>query len=252
MYKAYDLTIGKTSEDSISRFSSIGKNILKDNQQLVKNSLNSFLTPDGVIDGAKMQEHWFPQVKADVFISHSHADENLATSLAGWLGSEFGLTSFIDSAIWGYALDLIKELDNAYCLNVDRQSYDYELRNQTTSHIYLMLAAALDKMIDRTECLFFINTPSSVRASEVKASTLSPWLYREITTATLIRRSKPEDHRELPKIAESSERTKSFAMQHDLPISELNRLGMKELYKWSYKYKGHRVKYALDILYDDN
>lgn len=47
-----------------------------------------------------MQVSWFPQIKADVFISHSHSDEKLAIIFAGWLYNAFGLTAFIDSCVW--------------------------------------------------------------------------------------------------------------------------------------------------------
>ena len=62
-----------------------------------------------------MQANWFPQIKADIFISHSHKDEDLALALAGWLKVSFGLTAFIDSCVWGYANDLLKMIDYKYC-----------------------------------------------------------------------------------------------------------------------------------------
>ncbi len=39
-----------------------------------------------MIDGTKLQESWFPtKQKFSVFLSHSHADEKLAVSIAGFL-----------------------------------------------------------------------------------------------------------------------------------------------------------------------
>ena len=62
-----------------------------------------------------MQANWFPQIKADIFISHSHKDKGLALALAGWLEETFGLTAFIDSCVWGYANKLLKMIDDEYC-----------------------------------------------------------------------------------------------------------------------------------------
>ena len=63
----------------------------------IERTLNSFLCPDGSLNGSKMKANWFPQINADIFISHSHEDEQLAIALAGWLHEKFGLVSFIDS-----------------------------------------------------------------------------------------------------------------------------------------------------------
>lgn len=38
---------------------------------------------DGYFDASKLQESWFPQVEADIFLSHSHKDEKLIISFAG-------------------------------------------------------------------------------------------------------------------------------------------------------------------------
>ena len=32
-----------------------------------------------------MQNDWFSQVSADIFISHSHNDKDVANTFAGWL-----------------------------------------------------------------------------------------------------------------------------------------------------------------------
>src|SRR5262245_6098291 len=91
--------------------------------------LRKLLKPDGVVDGELMQRAWFPQVEAEVFISHSHQDETKALNFAGYLDKHFGLTSFVDSAVWRYADDLLRAIDNKYCQNDDETMYLYEKRN---------------------------------------------------------------------------------------------------------------------------
>lgn len=53
-------------------------------------------------------------MKTDFFISHSHSDEKLANMIAGWLNDKFKLNYFIDSNVWGYSDNLIKELNARY------------------------------------------------------------------------------------------------------------------------------------------
>nr|MBK7064154.1 hypothetical protein [Deltaproteobacteria bacterium] len=64
----------------------------------------------------------------------------------------FGLTAFVDSSVWGDANELLAEIDNRFCWSDDRRTYDYRKRNNSTSHVHMMLATALSVMIDRCEC----------------------------------------------------------------------------------------------------
>lgn len=54
----------------------------------------------------------------------------------------------------------------------------------------MMLSTALNNMIDSTECLFFLNTPNSISLSNEITNeqkfTYSPWLYSELTTASIV------------------------------------------------------------------
>lgn len=125
-----------------------------------RSSLSKYLLNDVIIDGKLMSEDWFPQINADVFLSHSHLDKEYAYAIAGWLNVNFGLKVFVDSAIWGCADELLSEIDNKYCMT-GRGYYSYVNRNISTAHIHMMLSTALLKMIDETECLFFLNTENS-------------------------------------------------------------------------------------------
>lgn len=63
-----------------------------------------------ILDGVAIQDDWFPEINADIFISHSHGDCDLANGIAGWMNEEFGLRCFIDSNVWGYTNDLLRIL----------------------------------------------------------------------------------------------------------------------------------------------
>lgn len=186
-FKVSDLSFNNEEE-----YHRIGKTIFDGFNLEAYNSLKKYISINGVLDGEKMQEDWFPSIKAHVFISHSHNDRDLAITFAGFLKKEFQIIAFIDSCIWGYANDLLKLLDNKYCKIDGKNSYQYDLRNYSTSHVHMMLSTALTKMIDKTECLFFINTPNSIIASEIEEKTLSPWIYAEIETSKMIRVSRPK------------------------------------------------------------
>lgn len=73
----------------------------------VRQNLNKYLLQDGSLDATAIEEDWFPEIKANVFLSHSHADEKAVISFANYLYQEYGITSFIDSIVWGYADDLL-------------------------------------------------------------------------------------------------------------------------------------------------
>ena len=103
-----------------------------------------FLDDDYVFDASAIQKDWFPQINADIFISHSHRDEKTAKALAMWLKNEFNLTAFIDSAVWGYFEDLLLTI---------QQTTDLA---SATSHVHMMLNMALMQMIDKTESLFLL------------------------------------------------------------------------------------------------
>lgn len=59
-----------------------------------------------------MKEDWFPNIEADVFISHSHQDKKIVLALAGWIYEKFKVKCFIDSCVWGYINDLLEKLND--------------------------------------------------------------------------------------------------------------------------------------------
>lgn len=224
---------------------------LSEQRKQIERTLKSFRYPDGSLNGSKMKANWFPQINADIFISHSHEDEQLAIALARWLYEKFRLVSFIDSCIWGYANDLLQMIDNSYCYNELTGGYGYSKRNRSTSHVHMMLSVALTQMIDKTECLFFLNTPRSLTPDTVIEQTVSPWIYSEIAMSRLIRRKSLEAHRRL-----LSENVRSFAsggklrVLYDLPTDHLIRINERDLMAWEGSYQSDRNIFSLDKLYE--
>lgn len=177
---------------------SIGNKLYEQERMYSRKLLENFIY-DGIIDGTALQREWFGAVNTDVFISHSHKDLNQVKMLAGWLKKIFGLTSFIDSCIWGCCDDLLKEIDDKHCKNKNSNAYNYNLRNYSTSHVHAMLSTALTDMMDRSECIIFFNTPNSIsinhEISNIKKDgdvTFSPWIYHELSTAVKLQINKPE------------------------------------------------------------
>ena len=99
MYRGFNLLLEKNSfrEGDFETLKEKGLDSFSSQQTSIDKTIYSFVRNDGSLDGSMMQANWFPQIKADIFISHSHKDEDLAHALAGWLKETSGLTAFIDS-----------------------------------------------------------------------------------------------------------------------------------------------------------
>lgn len=260
MYRGFNLLLEDNffNRDSFKTLQEIGSESISHQKAKVIEKISSFANEDNSLDGSKMQENWFPQIEADIFISHSHKDEKLAIALAGWLQETFGLTAFIDSCVWGYANKLLKKIDDIYCLNDGGHTYNYKKRNYSTSHVHMMLSVALTQMIDNTECLFFLNTPNSLTPNPDRNQTESPWIYSEISTSQLIRKKKLEEYRQVA-LTESQRifaEDGNLKVQYDLPIDHLTDIDAGYLYKWLEVWNEDRNKglqnsknFALDNLY---
>lgn len=238
MFAGFNL---KIEDDSFLKngYYDIGKKILNSNKTIIEKGLKKYICEEGQLNGTAIQEDWFPQIDADIFISHSHQDEKMVVSFAGWLYKIFGLTAFVDSCIWGYADDLLKIIDNEYCIQSkdgSNTTYDYKLRNSSTSHVHMMLSIALSKMIDKTECLFFINTPNSIVVSNSinnRNSTLSPWIFAELQISRIARRRLLQEYR--GKLIEKKAKfeNKQMIIKYDVPTKHLKDLNDKDLIHWS-------------------
>ncbi len=60
-----------------------GKKLYEQKESLVKSFLDNFKNINGRLDGSKLQANWFPPVKSDIFLSHTHKDKDQAIALSG-------------------------------------------------------------------------------------------------------------------------------------------------------------------------
>ena len=203
----------------------VRKTLLNENEYVINNIFNSYLSDfiiqdsidkDIILDGSRIIDTFFPNVKADIFISHSHKDVGVAKEFAKYIYVNTGLKSFIDSEVWNYADDLLNDIDVDYCLK-SNGSYSYERRNVSTSYDQMMLNTALLNMIDRCECLFFLSTPNSFnKEQEIKNTTFSPWIYSELSMANAIEKRIPVRYDEINK-ALREQSTVQFSQEDSLP-----------------------------------
>ncbi len=143
MFRGFKIDVGLTKEEYPKSYD-LGLKNYNSNLLSVRPALSEFIRQDNSLDGSAIQSEWFPQIDADVFLSHSHNDLETAIIVSGWLEKHLGLTSFIDSTVWGYCDQLLRELDNDYCL-MPNNLYNYQLRNKSTAHVHMMLSTALDR-----------------------------------------------------------------------------------------------------------
>lgn len=261
MFKGFNVTLDSSDFINISSNSTY-KERLYDNKKKIQASLKNFILTDGSIDGEKLKQEWFPNIKRNhVFISHSHKDIKLAESLASWLYDNFQINSFIDSHIWGYANDLLRELDNEYALHSSGISYSYDIRNETTSHVHMMLSSALNEVIDSTECLLFLNTSNAINNSALSKGTddqrtASPWIMSELVTSNIIEKKQNINRTKIFASNESfiksmdDKEFRQLTIQHKVPVDHLIKLTFKNLMDWDSKNTRNYLEYnALTILY---
>lgn len=239
------------TDTDFNDFYEIGQETFKNNKDQVKDSLEKFIDSDGSIAGTELQSYWFPQIEADIFISHSHKDQNQAIGLAGWLKKTFDLNVFIDSCVWGYAGNLLKMIDEKYCKNEDKKTYDYNKRNNSTSHVHMILSTALTMMIDKSECLIFLNTPNAINSTAELIQTESAWIYHELAMTNLVRKKKLEEYRKgiLKKAMFESAAQKSLKIKYDISFDSLHSINQEDLNLWKASLGFRSEDYALDILY---
>ncbi|WP_112076597.1 toll/interleukin-1 receptor domain-containing protein [Herbaspirillum rubrisubalbicans] len=254
MYRGYNLSIN--DRNFLSAHRATGQALITQQKNKREKAIDDYIRGDA-LDASQLQRDWFGPVDSNVFISHSHKDFELVTGIAGFLQNA-GLSPFVDSFVWNHALDLIKELDEKYCYNDDRKTFSYQMRNRSTSHVYLMLSSALNKMIDRCECILFINTDSSVTANKLIKQgadfTASPWIYSEIETTRVIDKRRPL---RLKNIVLSNE---AYAydeaeirtlpeFHYELDMSHLTALNEREFHQWTQGAQRIQGDALLDLLY---
>lgn len=217
------------------------------------------------IDGTMIQDDWFPEIEADIFLSHSHNDKELTHALAGWIHRKFGLKCFIDSNVWGYSDELLEVMNDqlSYRRELgDQILYDHQSCNQVSQHVNMMLSIALQKMIDKVEAVILVNTNNSIKvySEDSMNKTYSPWIYSEIVCTEIVRK-KPlvvyrdyEMQREIYHEA-TQHRAIRFAMtvSYRISLDHLIDLKSQNLVEWEKEYESNKrdyEKYPLDALYN--
>lgn len=192
MYKGFQVELNQNftpfRRRSFDTYVTEGRRRMRSQSNDIKDVLSDFIRNNGDIDGKLLSESWFQAINSHVFLSHSHADEDLAIAFSQWLYEAFGLRVFIDSMVWGYADNLLKEIDDKWCLTDDKRHYRYSLRNRTTAFVHILLASALTQMMDKSESLIFLNTPNSIIPDPNSQETHSPWIYYELNQSVSIRK----------------------------------------------------------------
>ncbi len=253
MYRGFDLSLIWSKEEDFAKYVPVGESIYEEMKAKISDSLDVYSFSDKSLDGSKIQEEWFPLIEADIFISHSHKDKRLALFLAGWLKEKFGLIAFIDSCVWGYSNDLLKKIDDKYSwTDITKKTYSYDKRNYSNSHVHMILVTALNMMMDKTECLFFLNTPKSMEIYENRPTTDSPWIFTEIVLSKTLRSNIPA--RKL-KLIENIEiklsEQEPLKVRYNLDLSHLKKISTSQIFgDWQKNKENFRNKFdALDELY---
>ncbi|KAF1014606.1 MAG: hypothetical protein GAK31_02093 [Stenotrophomonas maltophilia] len=153
--------------------------------------LAGYFTGEGhILDEARITQHLFPPLDADIFLSHSSVDGDKAIALAIVL-ERLGLKVFVDSCVWGNVYDLLKRVDDLRSQKVGgSDAYFYQMTRRTSASVYMVLNAALHRMIDHCEMLLFLDT-SSTRVGDVMkddSCLASPWIFSELRFATQVAR----------------------------------------------------------------
>ncbi|MDE5936540.1 MAG: hypothetical protein K2G83_03945 [Ruminococcus sp.] len=212
------------------------------------------------LDGNIILKKWFPKYSVDVFISHSHADEDLANAFAGWLYEKFNITSFVDSNVWGYIDDLLGILNDNYSHKRRNGDYGYiyehESCKKASQYTNIMLLMSLQTIIDNTESVFFLNTDKSVNVIDENglSSTYSPWIYAELLCADLIRKKPLSEYRdkyfkENFAINAATESRAELKITYNISTNNLKSLNEKNLIDWKERYKNEHNVIPMDLLY---
>ena len=256
MYRCYGLKTDKYNS-MFSSFAPNGEEILEEQTNNVSDRFlyNYVMGNYKGLNAHSLEEDWFPTLSSDVFLSYSHDDLELAKGIAGFLRERIGLEVFMDNDVWKSADILLKAIDEKERRKTGVDSYNYQSRNLSTSHVHAMLTSAIMKAIDNTEIVIFLNTNNSLEKiptpdGTLQEYTLSPWIYEELMIASVIRRKSKYIQKsslfdgELEIIQESSR-----DIYHKIP-SIAQMLSENDIDKWAKNYRSGLEKNAINVLYE--
>lgn len=253
MYKAFSYEIDESAINYLTKRVPAGDKGQILNVPMRKPSLEAALSSLDSLNSTTIQDTWFTPADADVFISHSSKDEQQARLLASYLQRQFGVRAFIDSLMWRHMDEMLKKLDDRYCIKKGETgesgiTYSYENRNVTTAHVHMLLAHALIKMIDAAECFIYLDTRNStIQEDKTSLTTYSPWLYHELAIVDIIQM------KSVLKLAnESFSRIAMDSMpnlSYKAPKSKLSTLTTEDLRSWEMLACNKQGHDALCVLY---
>ena len=193
------------------------------------------------LDAEKIKGDWFPTIESDIFISHSHKDLDTVEKLATILSKYLELRVFIDSKVWKYSDNLVQMIEEKYCVS------EKSIHDKIVAHVNIMLSSALTKMLNKTECVIFLNSNNSLIPNKYYSSqqTDSPWIYYELFITSLLPVKSP--NRTVP--FEISNEAQQFQILHTVPLNHLTDLDNVDLKNWIEKSRISN-KNSLDVLYN--
>jgi hypothetical protein len=145
---------------------------------------------DSLLDADAIAARLFAVEKADVFLSHAHRDHDAVVALAVTL-EKLGLKVFVDACVWGDVYALLLKVDQARAaIPLQPGLFDYTRTTRNAANMYMILNVALQRMIDQSELLLFLDS-KAVRIQdyvEGEAYIGSPWIFAELMFAQMVAR----------------------------------------------------------------
>lgn len=224
MFTAFNLTMDEKEMARLENEQTFSATT--ENQEKVETDLKKYLDMGAGFDGEALLAEWFPELKSQVFLSHTAADAPLAGRLERWLQQELGVSVFMDSWIRQAADKLIAA-------------------GFAPGHVYPVLHMALGKMIAQSECVIFLNPYHSLKKEGAVGET--PWIYAELQTARMTRKKKPERFKKFHFAVTLGTQLK---IEFDPQLPNLLLLNADDLEKWcSQQHVVSEDVYHLDLLY---
>jgi hypothetical protein len=240
MYRGFNLKL--SGEITNQKFLQTGKEIYENQKRQIEFKFDKYFVKEDVLSAKLIMEEWFPEIDTHIFLSHSHKDFSLALGIAGALKELYNIDTFIDSTIWGNSNELLKKIDDKYCFNANTSTYNYQSRNFSTTHVHLMLMNSLTRMIDNSECLFFLNTPNSTKINnDISNTTNSAWIFSELNTTKIIHKKTPDRLLRYTKMYSDTlikaenlneSENRKFEVSYDLELSELTDFPQDKFESW--------------------
>lgn len=187
----YFFNPNKEDIDTLLSIYSYRNDVYENINEESKNTLEKYIVNND-INVSKLENDWFKTSNARIFISHSHKDKELAICFSNFLKEKLNVESFIDSCVWKNVNDLLEDLNNKYSIIENSKNYYHEKAKEAAQHAYMILNVALQKQINKCDCVIFINTDNSIskNANNGISITKSPWIYSELSFINILQYNK--------------------------------------------------------------